>query len=87
MITYYSTTTLRRIESTADTVGRVLNLKDKKNLLIKQERYLTNITNWLNQCGIDKLGAEITGCKFEEIVSSLEVLTDKLEMLNTDLHC
>jgi len=83
----YVATTLRRIESTADTVGRVLNLKDEKNLLIKQERYLTNETNWLNRSGIEKIGAEITGCKFEEIVSSFEILTDKLDMLNTDVNC
>jgi hypothetical protein len=81
MIMDYVSTTLKRIESTADTVGRVLNLKDEKNLRIKHERYLTNNVNWLNKCKLGKLGYDITGSKIEEIVSSFEILTDKLALL------
>lgn len=81
MIMDYVHTTLRRIEGTADTVGRVLNLKDQKNLRIKHERYLTNVIGWLNKCEVSKLGFDITGCRFEEILSSFEVLNDRLDLL------
>jgi hypothetical protein len=78
----YVKTTIRRIESIPDTLGRILHLPDEKNIRVKLLRYVSDVQSWLKQN--DKAKSEcmrVTGIKFEDIYATFDTLALKFESI------
>ena len=80
----YVQTTMQRIDSTSDTLGRVLNLADEQNIRIKHFRYVVDVHRWLKQnVKVLQECQVITSVHYDDIIGTFESLSEKFEAICT----